>query len=336
VLKVLVTPAAAAAVVVALVLASGGTEGTNAVAAKSVTAAAAAPTEPACFGAAARDRAHPCSNPALTVFPTMEAIDADYVGGSPCTPVSGNPAPICAFGVSKKQAKRQFALLGDSHALHWRRAIDVVALGEKWRGYSLTTAACPFTNAVHKLPAALRPLCEAWYASAMTWLKDHPEVDTVFTSSLAALPVEVKGVASGGGPAVEAIKIAGYRKTWTSLPKSVKHVVHIRDNPLTDQPTLDCVQKVIAAGTESAGTACAVPRHGNLRYDTAVAAAKALHSRRYQYVDLSQYFCDAKRCFPVVGGARVYRDPFGHLTTAYSRTLGPFLQRRVRALMKSW
>jgi hypothetical protein len=289
-----------------------------------------------CFGAAARDPTKPCSNPTLSVFPTAESVDDDYIAGSPCDPVAGNPAPICAFGVPEAKARRHFALLGDSHALHWRRAVDVVALAERWRGYSITTAACPFSAAVNQLPQGLRPLCVDWYRSAMLWFKDHPEVDTVFTSSFSPLPVEVKGVPSGGGKDVANIKIAGYRRTWRSLPKTVKHVIHIRDNPLTFQETFDCVQRVIAEGTQPAGSACAMARKGSLRYDTAVATAKLLHSPRYQYVDLSKFFCDAKLCYPVIGGARVFKDAFGHLTTAYSRTLGPYLDRDVRRLMKSW
>ena len=161
-------------------------------------------------------------------------------------------------------------------------------------------------------------------------------MDTVFTSSFAPLPVEVKGVPSGGGKEVFDIKIAGYRRTWTSLPKTVKHVIHIRDNPLTFQDTFDCVQRVIAERTQPAGPACASARKGSLRYDTAVATAKLLRSPRYQYADLSKFFCDATLCYPVIGGARVFKDAFGHLTTAYSRTLGPYLRREVRRLMKSW
>lgn len=159
----------------------------------SAGAGTAAATGPACFGAAARDAQNRCINPTLSVFPTVQAVDADYVAGSACDPVPGNPAPICAFGVAQSKARRQFALLGDSHALHWRRAVDVVALAERWRGYSMTTAACPFSAAVDRLPQGLRAQCQAWYRSAMAWLKDHPEVSTVFTSSFAPLPVEVKG-----------------------------------------------------------------------------------------------------------------------------------------------
>lgn len=116
----------------------------------------------------------------------------------------------------------------------------------------------------------------------------------------------------------------------------MKHVIHIRDNPLTSPSAFDCVQRVIAEGRVAPGTACAEGRGYGVRWDTAVSTARILRSTRYQHVDLTEFFCDEALCFPVIGGARVYRDPWGHLTTAYARTLGPYLLRKVRRLMRSW
>jgi hypothetical protein len=64
--------------------------------------------------------------------------------------------------------------------------------------------------------------------------------------------------------------------------------------------------------------------------DAGMAAIAALHSNRYQAVDLTQYFCDGVNCFPVIGGALVYRDTLGHITPAFSKSLGPFLLRKVQ------
>ena len=43
--------------------------------------------------------------------------------------------------------------------------------------------------------------------------------------------------------------------------------------------------------------------------------------------------CDARRCFPVVGGALVHKDEH-HMTTVFARTLWPYLARRVDRLVK--
>lgn len=300
------------------------------------TASAAVPAkEPPCFGAAARDVANPCSNPTLSVFPTAEDIDADFVPGSPCRAVPGDPAPICVFGASPRRAKRHVALIGDSHALHWRRALDVVARAERWRAFSITTSGCPFSAVVSDLGSGLREYCQTWYRAALRWLRAHREVSTVFISQFAPMPIVVNGTLTGAGTANHKRKMAGLRRMLRSLPTSVKHVVAIRDNPMTTQEQFDCVQRVLGEGARPAGTACALGR-GALRWDTTVSTAKLLRSKRLQYVDLTEFFCDRRRCYPVIGGARVFRDAFGHITTAYSRTLGPYLHRKVRRLMRSW
>jgi hypothetical protein len=41
-------------------------------------------------------------------------------------------------------------------------------------------------------------------------------------------------------------------------------------------------------------------------------------------VDLSRVFCDAARCYPVIGGVYVYKDD-NHLNRVFAATLGPVL-----------
>jgi len=43
-------------------------------------------------------------------------------------------------------------------------------------------------------------------------------------------------------------------------------------------------------------------------------------------VDLSDYFCDAKKCYAVIGGASVYYD-YDHMSLQFSTTLAPALFR---------
>jgi SGNH domain (fused to AT3 domains) len=45
-------------------------------------------------------------------------------------------------------------------------------------------------------------------------------------------------------------------------------------------------------------------------------------------VDLSSYFCDAERCYAVIGGASVYFD-YDHMSTQFSATLASSLPRRL-------
>lgn len=47
-----------------------------------------------------------------------------------------------------------------------------------------------------------------------------------------------------------------------------------------------------------------------------------------RFLDLSDYFCDARLCYPVVGNVMVYRN-LNHLTATYARTLAPVLRREI-------
>jgi hypothetical protein len=287
-----------------------------------VTAAAA----PSCFGAAARDPGRPCSTPSRSLFPPRNT--AGFAPADGCREVRDDPAPVCRFGVSARRATRQVALVGDSHALHWRAALDVVARRERWHGLSVTTPACFFSAAVRYLPDGLREPCEPWYRSAQRFFRRHPEISTVFVSQKADTPL-----IAPGGTTASAVRRAGFRRAWAALPRSVKRVVVIRDVPDPADDMFACLERAVAAGQDP-GTACATPRSVALRRDFAVSAAALPRSRRLRHVDLTSFFCDADQCFPAVGGVRVYNDVLGHLTVAYARTLAPYLHRALRRAVR--
>jgi hypothetical protein len=289
------------------------------------TAVAAAPR---CVGAAARDAKHPCTNPTRSVRPTL--AKADLVTSSPCKLLDEQPEPVCTFGAPASKATRHIALLGDSHALQWRSALDFVATSQRWQGFSVTAPGCPFSAAVKYLAEGIRAPCVAWYRSALRWVRRHPEITTVFVSQFAPMPMNVPA-----GMTELQVKVAGFRRTWSSLPKTVKRVVAIRDTPMTTDATVGCLRGVIAARTQRPGLACRVPRAEAVKQDAAVITAKQLGSRRYRFADLTSFFCSSAYCFPVIGGVLVYRDTFGHMTIDYAKSLGPYLLRRVRFLTRT-
>jgi hypothetical protein len=285
----------------------------------------------ACLGAAARDGGHPCAGSSLrySVQPTPD--EAESAPSAPCTGVARDDlVGICYFGVEPEQATGTVALVGDSHAAHWRAAADVVARAHGWRGMSITHSSCPFSRATRNLVQPDRAHCLRWNQELLAWFTRHPEVHTLFVSALSG----GRGVIVPRGESEFAARVRGYLAVWRALPASVKHIVVIRDTPKVHADTLDCVRRAMAAHRR-AGSACAVGRRGRLDRDAAVVAARRLQSRRVQTVDLTPYFCAPRRCFPVVGGVLAYRDGH-HLTPAFVRTLGPYLDRHVRRLMASW
>ncbi|HEV7807510.1 MAG TPA: SGNH hydrolase domain-containing protein [Solirubrobacteraceae bacterium] len=280
-----------------------------------------------CFGAASRDVRRPCRNPKLAraVVPTPD--QAEVSPNLPCTPLKTNGLVIpCEFGVPAAQATNTVALLGDSHAAHWRAALEYVATEVKWRGVSITRSGCPLSRATARLqPKSRRAQCTRWNREVPDWLAAHPQVSTVFV-----VAHYDAGVVATPGKDEWLAKIGGYAAAWRALPKTVKRVIVIRDTPKSTIDTLNCVRAAITK-RKSAANACAMPRPAALGPDPAAAAAARVASQRVLSIDMSSFFCSNARCFPVVGGALVYKD-ISHLTDVFSSTLGPYLLRKIRAL----
>jgi peptidoglycan/LPS O-acetylase OafA/YrhL len=286
---------------------------------------------PACFGAASRDPAHPCENArlALAVVPSPLAAK-DRVRQHSCRPI-GRIArkAICEFGVPSAQATDTVALLGDSHAGHWRPALEVMAGRRRWRGIAIGHQGCPFSAATKVLPEPERTRCLEWKAEVIRWFARHPEVHMVFVSEFAG----GTGVVTRPGQRPFAVEVDGYARAWAALPPSVRRIVVIRDTPKARGNTDDCVQRALTEGSP-AGIACAVPRRRALDPDPATVAAGSVQSGRVRVADLTRFFCDRVRCFPVVGGALVYKDTT-HLTRTYAVTLAPYLAEEVERLTAS-
>lgn len=280
-----------------------------------------------CFGAASRDPRKPCRNPKLarTVVPTPDT--AVITPNLPCTPLKQIGLVIpCEFGVPAAEARNSVALIGDSHAAHWRAALEVVSQAFKWRGVSITRSGCPYTRAVARLdPVSRRNACVRWNREVPRWLAANPRIHTVFVVAHYDAGVVVKD------PADEfAAKIDGYTRAWKALPASVRRIVVIRDTPKSTPDTLNCVRAAMAK-RKDAGSTCALARDQAIDRDPATIAAAEEPSSRVQAIDMTSFFCSTTNCYPVVGGALVYKD-ISHLTDVFASSLGPFLLRKIRAL----
>ena len=227
----------------------------------------------------------------------------------------------CSFGAAAEDAKGRFALIGDSHAASLKTPLEVVTLGKGWRGTSIFRAACPATQAARPiLRTRLRTRqCVQWNDEVLDWLADNREVQTVFLAAYAGAKV-----GRVGGAGMFATMQAGYRDEIRRLLRLVRRVVVIRDVPTAAGGHLRCVAATLQAMGDLAA-ACTQPRGRALRRDPLATAAAGLGSR-VKVIDLSDRFCDAQRCFSVVGGALVHHDKT-HMTTAFSATLGPVLLR---------
>lgn len=283
---------------------------------------------PPCFGAAARDPARDCDNPDLrgTVVPSP-LVAQDEHNESCRRKRRDGPITACAFGVAPERATRRVALVGDSHAAHWRAALERVATAERWHGFSITRTSCPFSEAGRgDLSVRARARCEEWNDRLPRWLAERERIDTVFVVANTGGSVDVPR-----GQTLREAQRAGYRDAWRGLPDSVRHVVVIRDTPKLRFRTLGCVDEALATGRRAA-SACAIPRRTALEADPAEIEARRRSSDRVEAIDLNGVLCSRRLCPPVIGGALVYKDEH-HLTRVFSATLGRIVRRRVERVV---
>jgi hypothetical protein len=236
---------------------------------------------------------------------------------------------VCDFGVAPEQAARNVALVGDSHASHWRAALDEVANERGWRGLSVTHTSCPFSTVTKLLPEPTRAGCVRWVKALPGYFRSHPEIDTLFVVGITGGKVHVPP-----GRTMFEAKVDGYLGAWSELPDTIKHIVVIRDTPKMTRSTIGCVDRALA-GHKLARTACAVPRNRALVPDPQVAAAREERARHVQVVDLTGRLCSNRQCFPVIGGVQVYKDVH-HFTLVFAKTLGRPLALAVDRAMSAW
>ena len=192
--------------------------------------------EPAVFGAAARDTRHPCRNPALRteVYPSHAAARAAPNAYCRLNRFGVGFVRPCAFGAAPRDARATIGLIGDSHAQHWRGALEVVAQAHRWRGLSVTRSSCPLSRAVSQLKSyALIAHCRHWNRDVGRWLRRRPQIHTVFLSANAGTPFH--------GDVV-----GGYMAAISRLPRSVRRVFVLRADPGVDTPQVRCVARAHA------------------------------------------------------------------------------------------
>jgi peptidoglycan/LPS O-acetylase OafA/YrhL len=276
-----------------------------------------------CFGAASLSGDPSCAADVFAspgwVTPLPE--DAPWFEDPACT-FSDEPVHLarCRFGDGPPA--RTVALVGDSHAEHWRGALHRIAEERNWELVEVLRGGCPATAATVATFRGDTPPdvaeCHHWGEQVDRFLAAESP-DYVFTSAWAgAYTFE------GDEPGTRGAAVQGFADTWTDWAATGAQVFVLRDVPTTggrDMP--ECL-----ATHPGAPLDCARPRAEALGEDALAEAAVQVASDRIQLVDLTDRFCDDVTCYAAVGRSMVYYDR-DHISGLYSWSLGPYLDERI-------
>ncbi|MFI5931310.1 acyltransferase family protein [Actinoplanes sp. NPDC051494] len=207
-------------------------------------------------------------------------------------------------------------LLGDSHAGHWFPALEAAATLNHWKLVMVTKSACTVADSVIFLPELKRDFteCVQWRRDALDYVRSlHPAkivmASTYPTSELLHVP----------GTQDEAW-VAGWSASIAAVSAPGTEVYFMNDTPWQAGAVPDCLSAHM-----DEPSACAHPRAKAIgkaaRRELVMAAARTAGAT---VIDPTPWFCTATTCPVIVGNLLVYRDQH-HITTAYSRLLGPLV-----------
>jgi peptidoglycan/LPS O-acetylase OafA/YrhL len=267
-----------------------------------------------CFGAPAMENRATCPE-ALSAQP-LAAITKTDAPWAPDPGCRGDGSDLsvhtCYWGTGKPSLV--VALVGDSHAEHWRGALHQIAKAQNWQIIEIFAGGCPATYArsvIFERHARDGDVCPSWTTKATAKLKALAPDDIITT---AYVQQNVFEPASSGA--------AGFEQVWREW-LGFTRVTVLRDIPTTaNRNGPHCL-----AVNSGKPLTCSNPRSGVLIDDDMMRAARHMR-REVNLVDLSGYFCDASRCYAVIGGASVYYDS-DHMSKQFSVTLASPLLRRL-------
>ena len=308
--------AVAVALVAALALAPGILADRQ-VAAQERAAATLLAAPPPGFGAASIASGAPAYLQGVNqIVPVPAEAERDLPDLGDCVQKPQSPSTReCSKGA--KGGSLTIALVGDSHATHWYRALEAAAKRHGWTLLTYLKNSCPFSAAKRVAETEGSISCHRANQDTLERILERGDVDAVVTSHWAASGFE--------GSAAE-----GFATYWGKLEDAGIKVYPIIDTPRPGTRTYarDCVAEH-PADLVSCGAPAAKAFEAN--DSTRAAAAR---EPRVDVLDFSDQFCAEGFCPAVIGNVLLYRDKH-HVSDTYMRTLAPVFDARLGAVLRA-
>lgn len=279
------------------------------------TALAMLAEPPPGFGAASIDSGAPAylgGNRQIVPVPALAANDLPKLGDCVQKPQAPGTKE-CVRGVP--DGSLTIALVGDSHATHWFKAVEETAKLRGWTVLTYLKNSCPFTASMRKAEQGGSISCAAANDHTLQRILARGDVDAVVTSYWS-------GSTFGKPPA------AGFAKYWTALEDAGIKVYPITDTPRpgTSEYARDCV----VSRPDSLDDCGTLQSHAFEANDFTGEASRL--EPRVGVLDFTDEFCTHGFCPAVIGNVLVYRDKH-HVSDTYVGTLAPVFQERLVRLM---
>lgn len=228
----------------------------------------------------------------------------------------------CIYGDTTSSTT--IALFGDSHALSWFPAMNIVAKKNGWKLLSLTMSACspadipawnPSNNSVMKN-------CAIWRADSLKRIAQAKPLIVVVAGTRGFATIDSKGRLLKGD-ARTALWRAGMKRTVDQLKLASKNVLYIGDAPqsLVDPPVC------LSAHPKNA-LACSTPVAKAIQFDWISQETAMTSEEGISFIDPGLWICPTSPCPVILGNLLIYMDG-GHLTATFSAALASRLRTAI-------
>jgi len=233
----------------------------------------------------------------------------------------------CIFG--DPTSSTDVVLFGDSHAIQWFNALQLVARQAGWRLVTVVKSGCPATD-IDAETVAKSETCRTWRAKAFrTIVTLRPSL--VFAGSFTAGFGRAKNERSD--PRLKRLTL-GTKATLDQLTHAGLSVVLFRDTPLPPFNVPTCLARSALhpwLGMHSCEFDRATALSSSV-FDAEKTAAAGMPS--VHFLDLTDQLCRTSMCPAILNNMIVYRDQT-HLTGAFASSLAPAIAARLTGVLAS-
>ncbi|AJT41422.1 acyltransferase family protein [Psychromicrobium lacuslunae] len=291
-------------------------------------------SQQACYGAGSLNPKNRCPDPfGPAKVSNMGPSETPWFNAPEC---KGDVNPIrlngtayladCDFTQGRK-ATATVWLIGDSHAEQWKAAFYQLARQQSWQVKESMLGGCPFVG-LKRVGFLGKPGFDpAGSARCINWSNQVSEritqekPDKVFVSAFGSQET----VDDGTGRSQQdqyATEVTKRFQAWTAAGPEI---FVLRDTPLTlGEVSPDCVALNLNTPLN-----CSSSRSDALAVDPVAAAASSMNNPKVKVLDLSDQFCDAERCYAVIGGLQVFYGK-DHVARSYMKSLTAVLEERFK------
>lgn len=228
----------------------------------------------------------------------------------------------CIYGDTTSNTT--IALFGDSHALAWFPAMNIVAKKNGWKLLSLTMSACSPSDIPGWDPSnnSIMKNCTLWRADSLRRIAAAKPLVVVVAGTRGFETVDGQNKLLLGEAKVAAWR-GGMQRTMDQLRLASKNIIYIGDAPqsMIDPPVC------LSAHSKNA-LECATPLAKAIDSDWIAQETAMTIQERISFIDPGLWICPTSPCPVILGNLLIYMDG-GHLTATFSAALASRLRKAI-------